>query len=84
MLGVVLLGDSIACFMRRWIAFPLGILLSLATIPLVVLQWNAFGPTYSIITIALAITATVLDGKAMISRTKLSEQSHPLNLPVFG
>jgi hypothetical protein len=81
---VALLVDSVACFAGRWIALPVGVALSVLTIGLVVFQWNSLGMVYSAGSILLSVIALVLSGVAMVSRVDIPEESHPLNLPVFG
>ena len=83
-LGVLLLIDAVVCFVGIWLAFPIGALLSFLMLPLVALEWNALGTMYSSISIGVAVAAMISDGFAAVSRTKLPEQNHPLNLPVFG
>ncbi len=82
--GLILVIDSGACLAGRWLGFPMGALLSLVTIPLMLLKLYYFGVSYIGIGVVLAVTAVALDAMATVSRTKMSEQSHPLNLPVFG
>jgi hypothetical protein len=84
LLGAMLLIDAAVSFTGRWPTFPLGALFSIVAIPLVALQWGAFGTTYAIVAMVLAVSALIFNVIATISRTKLSEQEHPLNLPVFG
>ena len=83
-IGVLLLIDSVICFTGRWLAFPLGALLSLLTVPFAVLQCSTLGPAYSSIAIILGILALVLNVMAILARARIPEESHPLNLPVFG
>ncbi|MDA4136717.1 MAG: hypothetical protein OK449_06950 [Thaumarchaeota archaeon] len=85
--GALLLIDGAFCLVEKWPAFLVGILLSLATIVIVAVQWNkigGLGPESTVITAALALLALALDVKALLSRRPVSEENHPLNLPVFG
>ena len=87
LLGVLLLVDSALCLLERWIAFLLGALLSATTIVLVLLHLSELGGSYlevSAVLTVLSLAALILDVKAAISQPKLSEENHPLNLPVFG
>lgn len=87
LLGVLLLVDSTLCLLGRWIAFLLGALLSATTIVLVLLHLSELGRSYlevSTVLTVLSLAALILDVKAAISQPKLSEENHPLNLPVFG
>ncbi len=82
--GLMLVIDSGACLAGNWLGFPMGALLSLVAIPLMLLKLFYFEPSDIGIGEVLAGTAVILDAIAIVSRTKLSEQEHPLNLPVFG
>ena len=84
LVGVLLVVDSGICFVEKWFAFPLGGLLSVITIVLVVSQWSVLEAFYVSISIVISVVALILDAKAAVSQSRLSEQEHPLNLPVFG
>jgi len=81
---VVLLLDSIVCFAGRWLGLPLGAALSILTIVFVAFQWGTLGAFNSGIAALLSAFALVLNVMAMMMRTRMPEESHPLNLPVFG
>lgn len=85
-IGLVLAADSIVCFLQRWIAFPIGIALALAGIVLISLQ--SWGAPIEIraITLGLPAVAIAVNATAVLSKkqSRLSQESHPLNSPVFG
>ncbi len=85
--GVLLLVDGALCLVDRWPAFLIGGVLSLAAVFIAAAQWNrvgGLGPEDIVITAALGVLALALDLKALVSRRPVSEENHPLNLPVFG
>ena len=68
----------------RWIGLPLSALFSLIAIPLLVIQWNSYGTTDSAVAVLLSAGTIGLDIWALLFRPAISEENHPLNLPVFG
>jgi hypothetical protein len=86
-IGLILIADSIPCFFQLWVGFLTGIVLALAAI--VLIPWQSWAPDQieiHVITFALPAIAIVLNAIAALSkkRPSLSEENHPLNLPVFG
>ena len=84
LLGSVLFVVAAVSFTGRWWAFPVAALLSLFTMPLIALQIEALGTAFAIAALILAVAGLIFDVVASISKGQISEQEHPLNLPVFG
>jgi hypothetical protein len=88
-LGVVLLVDSLVCFLAFSRAFYVSAIVSVLILLLVLVsvappsQIWANHPTIPA-TLLLGIATAVLDVVAARRKTYVSEENHPLNLPVFG
>jgi hypothetical protein len=88
-LGVVLLIDSLVCLLAFSRAFYISAILSVLVLLLVLaltaglsLAWASHPAIPA--TIILGIATAVLDVIAARRKTYVSEENHPLNLPVFG
>lgn len=83
-IGVLLVLDSIACFVGFRLAFPVGGLLSVAIAAIAL--FDSGGLTVGLYASLglVSLVALVLDLIVMRSRRGLSEQGNPMNLPVFG
>ncbi len=87
LVGLLLVADGAVSLLERWPAFPVAIILSLATIAEVVLNWGKIGgegPVSLELSAAIALVTVVLNVRALMARPPVSEENHPLNLPVFG
>jgi hypothetical protein len=85
--GILLLVAGVTGILEKWPAFPAGIVLSLVTIAVTIFQWGKLGggaSDYLVVTAALALVDIILNVRALMSRPPISEENHPLNLPVFG
>ncbi len=82
--GIVLLVDSAICFAGLRPAFALAAGLSGFSAILVVIQSGTLLALYPLASVLLAAAAVVLDILAARFRPRVSEQAHPMNLPVFG
>jgi hypothetical protein len=88
-LGVILLVDSLVCFLAFSRAFYVSALLSGVVLFLVLVSvaagWHLWASYPSApFSIVLGIVTIVLDVVAARRKTYVSEENHPLNLPVFG
>jgi hypothetical protein len=88
-LGVILVLDSLVCFLNWTKAFYASAFLSVLGILIVV----AVGPSPNgpefvlgafLVSVSLGMLTIALNVVAARSRTFVPEQDHPLNLPVFG
>jgi len=82
--GAILLGDGLACFVGVRRAFQVAAADAAALLVSFFLSPNALGVTTSLVAIALSLVTLVLGAAASKSSGKLSEQTNPMNLPVFG
>ncbi|MBI3022784.1 MAG: hypothetical protein HYY68_03540 [Thaumarchaeota archaeon] len=82
--AAILVVDSVICFVGLRIGFTVGVVLSAAIVVLVGAQWGTFGNLSSSLSIVLSALAIVFGLVSMRSGRGISEESHPLNLPVFG
>jgi len=85
-LGVVLVADGLVCFAGFRAAFYAGGLLSVAMAALVLYHWaGGTPPNLGFTALSLvSLLALIADILAITSKKKLTEQQHPMNLPVFG
>jgi hypothetical protein len=83
-IGVVLLLDTALCYFGGNSGFFVGALLSfLGGLPLFLFPGLLLTPSMTLVAI-VSVATVVLDILALGSRTRLAEQSHPLNTPIFG
>ncbi len=82
--GVILFGDSLACFVGVTRAFQVASADAAALLVSFFLSPNALGVTTSLVAIALSLVTLAFGVAASRSPGKLSEQTNPMNLPVFG
>jgi hypothetical protein len=82
--AVILVIDSLVSLGGFRVGFLLGAVLSAVVLVLVALQWGSLGGLDSYVSAALSVLAIVADAIASRPSGSLSEQTHPLNLPVFG
>jgi hypothetical protein len=83
-LAVLLILNSLACFIGPRRIFYGITVLGLAIDLVVGVNSSAIAPGSLYLTLGLATLAAVLGVMAARQRTGVSEQSHPMNLPVFG
>jgi len=82
--GGILFGDSLACFVGLRRAFQVAAADAAALLASFFLSPNALGVATSLVAIALSLATVVLGVAASRSPARLSEQTNPMNLPVFG
>lgn len=82
--AAILVIDAVICFIGFSVGFIVGAVLSVAIVGLVGAQWGTFGNLGSSLSVALSTIAILLDLISMRSKRRIPEESHPLNLPVFG
>src|SRR5712692_1048218 len=82
--GAILFGDSLACFVGVRRAFQVAAADAAALLVSFFLSPNALGVATSLVAIALSLATVVLGVAASRSPARLSEQTNPMNLPVFG
>lgn len=83
-LGVILVVGSLACFYGTKIAFAASAIASGLLFLSVGLGWGGGFASLQLSTLAVALTDIVLSVLAFRSSSAISEQSNPMNLPVFG
>jgi hypothetical protein len=82
--GAVLAIDSLVSFAGIRASFVAGAVLSAAVLGIVAIQWGTYSGTDSAAALALSVLSVVVDAVASRPARGLSEQSNPMNLPVFG
>jgi hypothetical protein len=82
--GAILAIDALVSFADIRSSFIVGSVLSTAVLAIIALQWGAYSDAYSMAAVVLASLAVVADFVASRPAKALSEQSNPMNLPVFG
>jgi hypothetical protein len=82
--GVVSFINSLISFFRVKSAFYLATILSLLLILILVIFEDVFVSVGALIAVILSLMAISASLLTIRSQTKMPEQSHPLNLPVFG
>jgi len=82
--GAVLALDSLVSFAGIRASFIVGSVLSTAVLAIIAVQWGAYSDAYSMAAVVLSLLAVLADSVASRPARALSEQSNPLNLPVFG
>ena len=84
-LAIVLVVDSLACFLGWSRAFYLSAIVSVVSLFVAALfASTAFTNIGFEATIVLTAVVIALDIAAAIHKARVSEEAHPLNLPVFG
>lgn len=83
-LGAILAIDSLVSFVGIRASFVLGAVLSVGVLAIVAIQWGTYSGNYSATALVLSLLAVVADVVASRPAKALSEQSNPMNLPVFG
>ena len=83
-LAAILLGDGLACLVGVRRAFQVAAADAAALLVSFLLSPNALGVGTSLLAIVLSLVTLVLGVAASRSPGKLSEQTNPMNLPVFG
>ena len=84
LVGAILAIDSLVSFAGIRASFIVGSVLSTAILAIVAIQWGTYSDIYSLAAVALSLLAVVADFVASRPARALSEQSNPMNLPVFG
>ena len=83
-LAAVLVIDSVVCLVGPKLVFYASVVLSILLGGSIFLGSGSDLNLYSLLAIGLAGATFVLSLIAARSESKVSEQSHPMNLPVFG
>jgi hypothetical protein len=83
-LAVVLVIGSLATFLAPAVLFYLLAAIGLVIDAVEVLNYSAIGSGPLYVTLILMTLSVALSVLAAVRRTTVSEQSHPMNLPVFG
>jgi ABC-type multidrug transport system permease subunit len=83
-LAVILVVGSLATFLAPATLFYLSAALGLGIDAIEVLNYPVIGKGLFYVTVILVTLSLVLSLLAATRRTNVSEQSHPMNLPVFG
>ena len=84
LVGGVLIIDSLISFAGIRATFILGAVLSVAVLAIVAIQWGTYSGIDASVALALSLFAVVADFVASRPVRGLSEQTNPMNLPVFG
>lgn len=82
--GVILLLDSVVCFFGFTNAFYVSAVLSAVIILLEVAQSIPLAGTAFVVGAILCVVTIGLDILGARRKSVVSEENHPLNLPVFG
>jgi hypothetical protein len=82
--GAVLAIDSLVSFAGIRASFIVAALLSAGVLAIIAIQWGTYPSTDSAGVLALSAVSLVVDFVASRPVRGLSEQSNPMNLPVFG
>jgi hypothetical protein len=83
-LAILLILVSLASFVGPSVILYASGVLGLAIDVIVILNYSSIGPGSFYLTVALVTLSAALSLIAASRRTSVSEQSHPMNLPVFG
>jgi hypothetical protein len=83
-LAVVLIIGSLATFLAPAVLFYVLAAIGLMIDAVEVLNYSAIGSGPFYITLILMTLSAALSVLAAVRKTTVSEQSHPMNLPVFG
>jgi hypothetical protein len=84
LLSVVLVIDGLVGFVGPKAVFYAAIVFALLIDVVELLSYSSIVQVYFYVTLALVTLSLVLSLGAARARTGVSEQSHPMNLPVFG
>jgi hypothetical protein len=82
--GVTLAIDSLVSFAGIRASFVVAAVLSAAALAIVAIQWGTYQSAESGTALGLSALSVVVDLVASRPAKGLSEQSNPMNLPVFG
>lgn len=83
--GVILVLDSLVCFLGLRSAFMLGGVCSAAMSSITLYNWaGASGGEVWVALVVLSLLSIVLDLLALRPKSSLREQANPMNLPIFG
>jgi hypothetical protein len=82
--GAILALDALVSFVGVRASFLLGAALSVAVLGIVAVQWGTYSTMDSAAAVALSLLALAADAVASRPAKGMSEQTNPMNLPVFG
>jgi len=83
-LAVFLVLVSLATFIGPTVLFYLSAVVGAAIDALVAVNYSSIAVGSFVITVILVTASVVLSVLSAMRKTSVSEQSHPMNLPVFG
>jgi hypothetical protein len=84
-LGVLLILDSLVCFVGLRSAFQVGGALAAVIAAIALAYWaGQTGGGYWAVLVVLSLASLILDLLAQRPSRQLREQANPMNLPVFG
>jgi hypothetical protein len=83
-IGAFLALDALVSFVGVRASFILGAALSAAALVVVAVQWGTYSATDSSVAVVLSLLSVVADVVASRPARGMSEQTNPMNLPVFG
>jgi hypothetical protein len=82
--GALLALDALVSFAGVRASFLLGAVLSAVVLVVVAFQWGTYSSADSSVAVALSVLALLVDAVASRPARGMSEQTNPMNLPVFG
>ena len=83
-LAVVLVLVSLATFIGPTVLFFLSAVAGVAIDALVMVSYSSIARGSFLVTVILMTVSVVLDVVSAMHKTSVLEQSHPMNLPIFG
>ena len=83
-LAVVLVLVSLATYVGPSVLFYLSAVVGAIIDALVMVNYSSIAEGSFLVTVILVTGSVVLGVVSAMRRTSVSEQSHPMNLPVFG
>ena len=83
-LAVVLVLVSLVTFIGPIVLFYLSAVVGVTIDALVVVSYSSIEEGSFLVTVILVTVSVVLEIISAVRRTSMPEQSHPMNLPIFG
>jgi hypothetical protein len=82
--GAILVLDSLVSFVGIRMSYILSAVLSVVVLAIVALQWGTYAGADSAAAVVLSLLAIAASAVASRPVREMSEQTNPMNLPVFG
>lgn len=82
--GAILALDALVSFAGIRVSFLVGSVLATVVLLIIAIQWGTYSDSDALVAVVLSLLAVVADVVASRPAKALSEQSNPMNLPVFG